>query len=187
VAAGSKPVEEFRVYNVELAESRGQGLWLGHRCIKRESVDCGFAAGVSGAESVSIGALGAEPVSIYHTKSFGVDDAALLGRLGIESDRAIGKPADSKCEHSAVVSEREHATIKSKRQHTSVDAQRQPTVVITKRQPAQFIRSIRRERVQRGKRRQGVNASGELSWIRESRRGRRGQGWWWWPSLRYTK
>jgi hypothetical protein len=175
VAARFEPVEEFRFFVVERAEPGGARLWLRRGC---EPIDCCFATSVGGAKSVCIGALGAEPVGVRNGKPIGVcnskpvwvHNTALVGRIGPESDRPVGQPADSECEHTA---------IKSK-------CQRQPTVVITERQPAEFIRIIRRKRVQRRKRRQGVNASGELSRIRESRR-RGWQRWWWWASLSYAK
>jgi hypothetical protein len=86
VAAGSEPSEEFRFYNAERAEPGSAGVWVRdkrksrhrHRC---EPIDRSFAAGVSGAEFVSIG-RGGEPVR--------VDAAALLG-LRTESDRTIWK------------------------------------------------------------------------------------------------
>jgi len=180
VAAGSKPPEEFGVYDVELAEPGGEGLWLGVKCVRRESIDGRVSAGIGVAESVSIGALSLDtkPDGIYDTKPVGVDDTAFLRELGTEPHRAIRQPAiNSQREYSPVVSEREHTTIKSKRQHTSIDAQRQPTVVITKREPAQFIRVIRffrQKRVQWGRRGRGVNEGGELPGSRESRGGRRG-------------
>ena len=166
MAARFKPVEEFRVYDVQLAEPGGQGLWLGHRRVECESVDCGFAAGRFRINSARIDRC--KPVRL--------DDTAVIFReFATESDRAVGEPAiNSERQHEAINSQREHTTIKSKRQHTSIDAQRQPTVVITKREPAQFIRVIRPKRVQWGRRRRGVNASGELSRFRKSRRGRRG-------------
>jgi len=192
VAAGSKPPEEFRVYDVERAESGGQGLWFGHKCVRCESVDCGFAAVGGGAESVSVGAL------VRDTKPIGgcnsrpvwvrVRNTALVGRLGTESDRAIRRPAViAKRQPTFVIAKRQPAFLVANRQPTVIVTKRQPTVVITERQPAEFIRIIRRKRVQRRKRRQGVNASGELSRIDESRRGRRGQQGWWWASLSYAK
>jgi len=191
VAAGSKPVEEFRVYDVQLAESGGQGLWLGHRCVRCESVDCGFAAVVGGAKSVCIGALvrDTKPIGGCNRKPVWVRNTALVGRLGTESDRAIRRPAViAKRQPTVVIAERQPAFLVANRQPTVIVTKRQPTVVITERQPAELIRIIRRKRVQWGRRRRGVNASGEFSRFRESRRGRRGQqGWWWWASLSYAK
>jgi hypothetical protein len=140
VAAGSKPAEEFRFNNVERTEPGGAGLWVRNRC---ESIERCFAASVGGAESVIVRALGldAEPL--------GLNSAALLGRLGPQSDRPIGKPADSECEHATVVSQRQHTAIKPERRVTSIVRwqRRKPFGRVTKLQPAQFIRGIESERV----------------------------------------
>lgn len=179
MAAGSKPVEEFRVYDVQLPESGGQGLWLGHRCVECESVDCGFAAGRFHINSARIDRC--KPVRLH-------DTAVIFREFATESDRAVGRPAViAKREPTVVIAEREPAFLFTKRQSTVIVTKRKPTVVITKRKPAQFIRVIRRKRVQRRKRRQVVNASGELSWSGESRRRRRVQRWRWWASLKQYK
>jgi hypothetical protein len=122
VAAGSKPAEEFRFYNVERTEPGGARLWIRHGC---ESIDGCVAAGISGAESVGVAALSldAEPVGIYDAKPVCVDDAAFFGEFGIKSDRPVGEPADSKCEHAPVISERQHETVQSKREHAAIVAE----------------------------------------------------------------
>jgi len=138
VAAGSKPPEEFGVYNVELAEPGGEGLWLGVKCVRRESIDGRVSAGIGVAESVSIGALSLDtkPDGIYDTKPVGVDDTAFLRELGTKSDRAIGEPANN--------AERQHEAINSKREHTSIvpEWEWEPFVIIGGGKPAQFIRFI---------------------------------------------
>jgi len=128
--------------DVERSEPRGSRLWVRFR---GKPIDCCFAANRFGINTARI--YRSKPVGIYHTKSFGVDDAALLGGLGIESDRAIGKPADSKCEHSTIDAELQHSAINSKRQHAPIVAKRQPTVIVAELQPAQFVRFNQRERV----------------------------------------
>jgi hypothetical protein len=174
VAAGSKPVEELRVNDVEFAEPRGKGLWLG---VRRESVDSSFGASRFGINSALIDCR--KPVRID-------DTAGVFREFATEPDRAVREPAiDAKREHSRVFSELKHTAVFAERKHTSIvpEWQWQPFIVIGGK-PAQFIRIIRRKRVQRRKRRQVVNASSELSWSGESRRRWRGQRWWWWASLK---
>jgi hypothetical protein len=105
VAARFKPVEEFRVYDVQLAESRGQGLWLGHRCVERESVDCGFAAGRFRINSARIDRC--KPVRVH-------DTAVIFREFATESDRAFGEPAiNSERQHEAIYSQREYSRVVS--------------------------------------------------------------------------
>jgi len=168
VAAGSKPAEEFRLDDVEFAESGGEGLWFGVRCNRRESVDSSFGASRFGINSALIDCR--KPVRVHNA-------AGIFREFATESDRAVREPAiDAKREHSRVFSERKHTAIVP-------EWQWQPFIVISGK-PPQFIRIIRRKRVQRRKRRQVVNASSELSWSGESRRRWRGQRWWWWASLK---
>jgi hypothetical protein len=177
MAAGFKSAAEFRFCKVERAESRGARLWIRNRCeswIRRgcESIDRCFATVLSGTESFSVGALGGESVAI-HRKSFGIDDTALIGELGIKSDRSVWQPTDSERKYPTVVSERKHAAIVAKRG-------RQPFIIVGRRQPF-----VWRKRLQRWRRRRFVNASGEFARISESR-GRWRQGWWR-SSLSHTK
>jgi hypothetical protein len=180
MAAGLKPSQEFRFYNVERAESRGARLWVRVRresWVRRrcESIDRCVAAVLGGAESVSVGALGCEPV--------GVDDAAVLGRLGSQSDGTFRKPTiNSQRQHAPIFSQRQHAAIKSECQHSAILPEQwwQPFIFVDGFQPF-----LRRKRIQWRWRRRLFNASGELSRINESGRRRRGpRGWW--PSLSCT-
>jgi hypothetical protein len=186
VAAGSKPVEEFRLYDVEFAKSRGEGLWFGVRGIRRESVDSSFGAKRVGINSALIDC--GEPVRIH-------DTAGVFREFATEPDRAVGRPAViAKREHSRVFSELKRAAVFSERKHTAIVSERKHTAIVSEWQwqpfifiggkPAQFIRIIGRKRVQRRKRRQGLNASSELSRFGEPRRWRRRQRWWWWASLK---
>jgi hypothetical protein len=101
VAARFKPVEEFRVYDVHLAESGGQGLWLGHKCVECESVDGGFAAGRFRINSARIDRC--KPVRLH-------DAAVVFREFAIESDRAVGEPAiNSERRHEAIDSQREYS------------------------------------------------------------------------------
>jgi hypothetical protein len=184
MAAGLKPSQEFRFYNVERAESGVARLRVRHR---RESIDRCLAAVLGGAESVRVGALGCEPV--------GIDDAAVLGRLGSQSDGTFREPPIfSQRQHTPIFSQRQHTPIFSQRQHAPIKSEREFTTIVggkwrqpfgrvTKLQPAQFVR---RKRIQRRRRRRFVNASGELSRINESRRRRRRpRGWR--PTLSWMK
>ena len=130
MAARFKPVEEFGFYNVECPEPRSARLWVGDRR-QCESIDRCFAAGISSAESFSVGAFGREPV--------GVDNAALIGKLGAKSDRSIRQPAiNSECEHEAIIAQREHEAVQSEREHEAIVAQWrwwQPFIFSDGRQP----------------------------------------------------
>jgi len=111
VATGPKPAEEFRFYHVKRTEPGGARLrlWHGGGC---ESIDCCVAKGIGSAKSVSLGALGGEPVRSNHTESVRIDDSALVRGLGTQPNWTFGKSADPEREHATVVSQRQHAAIK---------------------------------------------------------------------------
>ena len=177
MAAGFQPAEEFWFFVVERAEPRGPRLWVWGRC---EPIDRSFAASVGGAESVSIGALGAEPV--------GVRSAALLGGFSTESNWTVREPANSKRKHSTIVPKRQHAAIEPERELTPIvgGQRRQPFGIVTKLQSAEFIGLINSKCLQWRRRRRFFNPRSQLSWINESR-GRRWRQRWRWPPLSYSK
>jgi hypothetical protein len=125
MAAGLKPAEEFRFFDVERAESGSARLWVRDRCESRdrrrcESLDRSVAAGVSSAESFSVGALRGESIGV-DGKPVGFDDAAFLREFGIKPNRPIRQPAiNSEREHTPIVPECKHAAIKSERELTPV-------------------------------------------------------------------
>jgi hypothetical protein len=104
VAARLKQAEEFWFFVVERTEPRGERVWVRSR---REPIDGCIAAGISGTEFVSVTALGLDgkPVAI-HRKSFAIDDTALVGRLGSESDGPVRQPANSERKHASIQPER---------------------------------------------------------------------------------
>jgi hypothetical protein len=125
VAAGSKSFEKLRFYDVQLAESGGQGLWLGHRRVECESVDCGFAAVRFRINSARIDRC--KPVRLH-------DTAVIFREFATESDRAVGEPAiNSKRQHSPVVAQRQHSPVNSECQHSSIVAKCEHSPINSKR------------------------------------------------------
>jgi hypothetical protein len=123
MAAGFQSAAEFRFYEGERAESGGARLRLRHRresWVRRrcESFERCLAAVLGGAESVRVGALG------LAGKPVGVNNTEVIGRIGTESDGAIGEPAiNSECKHEAIIAQRQHTAIKSECQHATIVAE----------------------------------------------------------------
>lgn len=186
MAAGFEQAAEFRFCEVERTEPRSTRLRVWHR---RQSIERRFAASLGAAEFVSIAALSLDGKSVrsWNCKPIGVDNTALIGGLGTESDRTVGEPADAERKHTPVISKCEHAPIKSERELTPIvgGKWREPFGRLTKLQPTEFIGLIEPKRIQRWRRRRGLNACGEFAGISESRRRRRQR--WWWTSLSYNQ
>jgi len=131
VAAGSKPAEEFRFFDVEPTEPGSARLWVRVRCQSRDrhrckSIERSVPAVRSSAESVSVGALGlgSEQVGVgCESVRGGLHDSALIGELGTQSNRSIRESTiKPECKHQTIVSQCKHEAIQSEREFSTIVA-----------------------------------------------------------------